>query len=60
MNAGVGITSPGLYRRGRHALNLHETFCISDGGGGRDGTYRRQIALAPFVPGYSVVQIEHA
>ena len=58
MNARVGITSPGFIGADVSHLNLHKTFCIPHGGGGGHGPNRRKSALAPFVPGHSVVQIE--
>lgn len=40
MNAQVGITSPGFIGADVSHLNLHKTFCIPHGGGGRYGPNR--------------------
>merc|ERR1719263_1597765 len=56
MNAQVGLTSPGLIGADVCHLNLHKTFCIPHGGGGPGvGAIGVNEALAPYLPGHSVV-----
>ncbi|MEQ4923330.1 aminomethyl-transferring glycine dehydrogenase [Proteus hauseri] len=60
MNAQVGITTPGFIGSDVSHLNLHKTFCIPHGGGGPGmGPIGVKAHLAPFVPGHSVVEMEH-
>lgn len=58
MNAQVGITSPGYIGADVSHLNLHKTFCIPHGGGPGMGPIGVKAHLAPFVPGYSVVELD--
>lgn len=59
MNAQVGITSPGYIGADVSHLNLHKTFCIPHCGGGPGmGPIGVKAHLAPFVPGYSVVELD--
>ncbi|QAV22194.1 aminomethyl-transferring glycine dehydrogenase [Proteus hauseri] len=60
MNAQVGITTPGFIGSDVSHLNLHKTFCIPHGGGGPGmGPIGVKSHLAPFVPGHSVVEMDH-
>ena len=58
MNAQMGLTSPGKIGADVGHLNLHKTFAIPHGGGGPGiGAIGCVKALAPFLPGHSVVPI---
>lgn len=59
MNAQVGLTSPRNIGADVCHLNLHKTFCIPHGGGGPGmGPICVTSALAPFLPGHSVVHLD--
>ncbi|BCN93031.1 glycine dehydrogenase (decarboxylating) [Thiomicrorhabdus immobilis] len=59
MNAMVGIAAPGKFGGDVSHLNLHKTFAIPHGGGGPGvGPIGVGKHLAPFLPGYAVVQAE--
>lgn len=59
MNAQVGLTSPRNIGADVCHLNLHKTFCIPHGGGGPGmGPICVTAALAPFLPGHSVVHLD--
>ncbi|MCA9982072.1 MAG: aminotransferase class V-fold PLP-dependent enzyme, partial [Anaerolineales bacterium] len=56
LNAQVGLTSPATVGADVCHLNLHKTFTIPHGGGGPGmGPIGVTAALAPFLPGHSVV-----
>jgi glycine dehydrogenase len=56
MNAMVGVAAPGLFGGDVSHLNLHKTFAIPHGGGGPGvGPIGVGKHLAPFLPGYTVV-----
>lgn len=56
MNAQVGLTNPATIGGDVCHLNLHKTFCIPHGGGGPGmGPICVTAALAPYLPGHSVV-----
>jgi len=56
MNAQVGLCAPGHYGGDVSHLNLHKTFCIPHGGGGPGiGPIGVRKHLAPFLPGYAVI-----
>lgn len=56
LNAQVGLCSPGHYGGDVSHLNLHKTFCIPHGGGGPGiGPIGVKAHLAPFLPGYAVI-----
>jgi glycine dehydrogenase len=56
LNAQVGLTSPAYIGADVCHLNLHKTFAIPHGGGGPGmGPIGVTAALAPFLPGHSVV-----
>ncbi|MFM7775075.1 MAG: aminomethyl-transferring glycine dehydrogenase, partial [Candidatus Kapaibacterium sp.] len=58
MNAQVGLTSPRNIGADVCHLNLHKTFCIPHGGGGPGmGPICVTSALAPFLPGHSIVHL---
>jgi glycine dehydrogenase len=60
MNAQVGLTSPGSIGADVCHLNLHKTFCIPHGGGGPGmGPIGVAKHLVPYLPGHSVVNINH-
>jgi glycine dehydrogenase len=53
LNAQVGLARPGDYGADVSHLNLHKTFCIPPGGGGRGmGPICVEAHLAPFLPGH--------
>src|SRR5436305_11613130 len=57
MNAQVGLCRPGDIGADVCHLNLHKTFCIPHGGGGRGmGPIGVAQQLAPFLPGHPVVK----
>lgn len=57
MNAQVGLTSPARIGADVCHLNLHKTFCIPHGGGGPGmGPICVTSALAPFLPGHTMVR----
>ena len=59
-NAQVGLAAPGLYGSDVSHLNLHKTFAIPHGGGGPGvGPIAVKEHLKPFLPGHSVVPLEH-
>ncbi|MGB0866334.1 MAG: aminomethyl-transferring glycine dehydrogenase, partial [Granulosicoccaceae bacterium] len=61
MNAQVGLCAPGHFGGDVSHLNLHKTFCIPHGGGGPGiGPIGVRSHLAPFLPGYAVVDAEDA
>ncbi|QCU89866.1 aminomethyl-transferring glycine dehydrogenase [Thiomicrorhabdus sediminis] len=61
MNAMVGLAAPGHFGGDVSHLNLHKTFAIPHGGGGPGvGPIGVKAHLAPFLPGYSVVQDDSA
>lgn len=61
MNAMVGVAAPGHFGGDVSHLNLHKTFAIPHGGGGPGvGPIAVKAHLAPFLPGYSVVQDDSA
>ncbi|MEA3405986.1 MAG: aminomethyl-transferring glycine dehydrogenase [Pseudomonadota bacterium] len=56
MNAMVGVAAPGHFGGDVSHLNLHKTFAIPHGGGGPGvGPIGVGKHLAPFLPGYAVV-----
>ncbi len=56
MNAQVGLCAPGHFGGDVSHLNLHKTFCIPHGGGGPGiGPIGVRKHLAPFLPGYAVI-----
>ena len=58
MNANMGLTSQGKIGADVGHLNLHKTFAIPHGGGGPGiGAIGCVKALAPFLPGHSVVSV---
>lgn len=60
MNAQVGVTSPASIGADVCHLNLHKTFCIPHGGGGPGmGPIGVAKHLVPYLPGHSVVDINH-
>ena len=60
MNAQVGLTSPATIGADVCHLNLHKTFCIPHGGGGPGmGPIGVAKHLVPYLPGHSVVDINH-
>ncbi|WP_442795508.1 aminomethyl-transferring glycine dehydrogenase [Pelobium manganitolerans] len=60
MNAQVGLTSPATIGADVCHLNLHKTFCIPHGGGGPGmGPIGVASHLVPYLPGHSVVDINH-
>jgi len=57
MNAQCGVTAPGVIGADVCHLNLHKTFCIPHGGGGPGvGAIGVNDALAPYLPGHSVIK----
>ncbi len=59
MNAMVGVAAPGQFGGDVSHLNLHKTFAIPHGGGGPGvGPIGVGKHLAPFLPGYAVVDSE--
>ncbi len=61
MNAQVGLCAPGHFGGDVSHLNLHKTFCIPHGGGGPGvGPIGVRAHLAPFLPGYAVIDAENA
>ena len=61
MNAQVGLCAPGHFGGDVSHLNLHKTFCIPHGGGGPGvGPIGVRAHLAPFLPGYAVIDAEGA
>lgn len=57
MNAMVGVAAPGHFGGDVSHLNLHKTFAIPHGGGGPGvGPIGVGKHLAPFLPGYAVVE----
>ncbi len=59
MNAMVGVAAPGHFGGDVSHLNLHKTFAIPHGGGGPGvGPIGVGKHLAPFLPGYAVVESE--
>jgi len=59
MNAMVGVAAPGHFGGDVSHLNLHKTFAIPHGGGGPGvGPIGVGKHLAPFLPGYAVVNTE--
>ena len=59
MNAMVGVAAPGHFGGDVSHLNLHKTFAIPHGGGGPGvGPIGVVEHLAPFLPGYAVVETE--
>ena len=59
-NAQVGLAAPGHYGSDVSHLNLHKTFAIPHGGGGPGvGPIAVKEHLKPFLPGHSVVPLEH-
>ena len=59
MNALVGVASLGEFGGDVSHLNLHKTFAIPHGGGGPGvGPIGVRKHLAPFLPGYAVVQTD--
>ena len=61
MNAMVGLAAPGQFGGDVSHLNLHKTFAIPHGGGGPGvGPIGVGKHLAPFLPGYAVVDSENA
>jgi glycine dehydrogenase len=61
MNAMVGLCAPGVFGGDVSHLNLHKTFCIPHGGGGPGvGPIGVRAHLAPFLPGYAVVNAPDA
>ena len=60
MNAMVGVAAPGHFGGDVSHLNLHKTFAIPHGGGGPGvGPIGVGKHLAPFLPGYAVVNAEN-
>lgn len=61
MNAQVGLCAPGHYGGDVSHLNLHKTFCIPHGGGGPGiGPIGVREHLAPYLPGYAVIEADDA
>lgn len=61
MNAQVGLCAPGHFGGDVSHLNLHKTFCIPHGGGGPGvGPIGVLSHLAPFLPGYAVIEADDA
>lgn len=61
MNAQVGLCAPGHFGGDVSHLNLHKTFCIPHGGGGPGvGPIGVRSHLAPYLPGYAVINDENA
>jgi len=61
MNAQVGLTSPAAIGADVCHLNLHKTFCIPHGGGGPGmGPIGVAKHLVPYLPGHSVIDINHS
>ncbi len=61
MNAQVGLCAPGHFGGDVSHLNLHKTFCIPHGGGGPGvGPIGVLAHLAPFLPGYAVIEANEA
>jgi len=59
MNAMVGVAAPGHFGGDVSHLNLHKTFAIPHGGGGPGvGPIGVVAHLAPFLPGYAVVETD--
>lgn len=59
MNAMVGVAAPGQFGGDVSHLNLHKTFAIPHGGGGPGvGPIGVGKHLAPFLPGYAVVECD--
>ena len=59
MNAMVGVSAPGHFGGDVSHLNLHKTFAIPHGGGGPGvGPIGVGKHLAPFLPGYAVVETD--
>jgi len=57
MNAMVGVAAPGNFGGDVSHLNLHKTFAIPHGGGGPGiGPIGVGKHLAPFLPGYAVIE----
>ncbi|GAB6069804.1 aminomethyl-transferring glycine dehydrogenase [Thiomicrorhabdus hydrogeniphila] len=57
MNAMVGVAAPGHFGGDVSHLNLHKTFAIPHGGGGPGiGPIGVGKHLAPFLPGYAVIE----
>ncbi|WP_321324224.1 aminomethyl-transferring glycine dehydrogenase [Thiomicrorhabdus sp.] len=60
MNAMVGVAAPGHFGGDVSHLNLHKTFAIPHGGGGPGiGPIGVGKHLAPFLPGYAVIEDEN-
>jgi glycine dehydrogenase len=60
MNAQVGLTSPANIGADVCHLNLHKTFCIPHGGGGPGmGPIGVAKHLVPYLPGHSLIDINH-
>ena len=60
MNAMVGVAAPGHFGGDVSHLNLHKTFAIPHGGGGPGvGPIGVGKHLAPFLPGYAVVNTDN-
>ena len=58
LNAHVGLTSPGIINADVCHINLHKTFAIPHGGGGPGmGPICVKKHLAPFLPGFSLTQM---
>lgn len=61
MNAQVGLCAPGHFGGDVSHLNLHKTFCIPHGGGGPGvGPIGVLAHLAPYLPGYAVIDTDNA
>jgi len=61
MNAMVGLCRPGEFGIDVCHLNLHKTFCIPHGGGGPGmGPIAVTKALAPFLPGHPLSEVDGA
>lgn len=61
MNAQVGLCAPGHFGGDVSHLNLHKTFCIPHGGGGPGvGPIGVLAHLAPYLPGYAVIDADNA
>ncbi|MGA9291616.1 MAG: aminomethyl-transferring glycine dehydrogenase [Ignavibacteriaceae bacterium] len=60
LNAQVGLTNPAIVGADVCHLNLHKTFCIPHGGGGPGiGPIAVASQLTPFLPGHSVINLNH-
>jgi glycine dehydrogenase len=60
LNAQLGLTNPAIIGADVCHLNLHKTFCIPHGGGGPGaGPIAVAKHLVPFLPGHTVVPINH-